>query len=164
MKRIMMTLCYIIFSLAISTQLYAMDCGCGRGHMRGEAIRHHQRGEVHGSFNKLDLTGEPKAKIEALHLSFIKDIKPLEDQMFSKRGDIRLLWMQPAPDKEKILSLRKDMREIRDQIEDKATANHVDVLNILTPEQKAKANAFFLAHGFSQGMGGRGMMKHGHGM
>jgi Spy/CpxP family protein refolding chaperone len=152
MKRIMRIAYVIIFFLAISTQLYAMDCSCGREPMRGGAIQHHQREAVGGLFNHLDLTSEQKAKIEALRLSFIKDIKPLQDQMFSERGDIRLLWMQPTPDKAKISSLRKDMRNINDQIEDRATGLRVDVFNTLTPEQKSKAKAFFFVHGFGPGM------------
>src|SRR3990172_3754081 len=122
MKKITRIEYLITFSLAISTQLYPMYCSCGRRQardiMRRGVIQHHQRGAVGGSFNQFGLTSEQKAKIEALQLSFIKDIKPLQDQMFSKRGDMRLLWMQSTPDKEKILSLRKDMRKIRDQIED----------------------------------------------
>ena len=124
-----------------------------KGHMRDAAIRHHQEGGVHGLFGNLDLTSEQKSAIEALRLSFMKDIKPLQDQVFSKRGDIRLLWMQPSPDKDKILSLRNDMRKVRDQIEDRATGYRVDAFNTLTPEQKSKVRSFFSMHGRGFGQG-----------
>jgi Spy/CpxP family protein refolding chaperone len=78
--------------------------------------------------------------------------------MFSKRGDLKLLWLQTNPDKEKILAVEKDIRAIRDKIQDKAVAHRVDVFNILTPEQQEKARVSSGGHGTGHGMGERGMM------
>jgi Spy/CpxP family protein refolding chaperone len=83
--------------------------------------------------------------------------------MFSKRGDLRLLWLQTTPDKEKILAVQRDLRAIRDKIEDKVAAHRVDVFNILTPEQQEKARSFAGGHGPGHGMGERGMMGPGAG-
>ena len=124
---------------------------------------------IHALYGRLDLTAEQKTKIEALRNSFLRDIKPLQDQMFSKRGDLRLLWLQTSPDKEKILAVQKDIRAIRDQLQDKAVAHRVDAYNLLTPEQKEKAKSFLGGQGpgrggMWRGQEGRGMMGPGAGM
>ena len=84
--------------------------------------------------------------------------------MFSMRGDLKLLWLQQNPDKERILAVQKEIRVIRDQIQDKATAHRVDVFNVLTPEQQDKAReAQSKRRPGPQGKPG-GMMGPGHGM
>ena len=142
-----------------------------RGHMMWEQERYKGRGDLPKLWDKLKLTDEQKTKIRALQVDHMKDIKPLQDKLFSKRGDLRLLWLQATPDKDKIVGLQKEIREIRNQMEDKATAHHVDVYNILTPEQRDKVKLFFQHNagphwgdGPMMGPGGAGPMGHGPGM
>ena len=65
-------------------------------------------------------------------------MKPLQEQMFTKRDEIRKLWLEPNPDQAKILAAQKEMRTLRDQMEDKTTAFCLEAAKILTPEQKEK--------------------------
>ena len=99
----------------------------------------HDRGGKAGPGDNLNLTDDQKASIKTLREAHLRDVKPLQDQMFSKRGDLKLLWLQQNPDKEKILAVQKEIRAIRDQMQEKATAHRVDVFNILTSEQQDKA-------------------------
>jgi Spy/CpxP family protein refolding chaperone len=167
MKKLLLAIGSILFALVISTNLMAFEYGRGRAHMMPERGRQHEG--IYALYGKLNLTADQKTRIEALRNAHLRDIKPLQDQMFSKRGDLKLLWLQTNPDKEKILAVQRDIRAIRDKIEDKAVAHRVDVFTVLTPEQQEKARAFLLGgHGPSPGMGDgrgeRGMMGPGAGM
>ena len=50
-----------------------------------------------------------------------KEMKPLQEQMFTKRDELRKLWLEPNPDQAKILAAQKEMRMLRDQMQDKMT-------------------------------------------
>jgi Spy/CpxP family protein refolding chaperone len=140
--RLTVVMVAILFSTIVSADLFAMDYGRGKGPGAGEAAGRHDRGGEFAMFAKLNLTNEQKARIRALREAHLRAVKPLQDQMFSKSGDMKLLWLQTAPDKEKIVALRKEIRELRDQIQDKATAHRVDMFNVLTPEQQDKVRLF----------------------
>src|SRR3989304_252399 len=135
MKKIILAIVSILFTMAISTNLFALDCGWKRGH-----------------------------RIRELKVAYLKDTKPLQDQMFSKCGDLKLLWLQSTPDKEKIMAAQKAVRGIRDQIADKATAHRLDMFTVLTPEQRDQVRAHFSGCGLDPGMGDRDMMGAGTGM
>jgi Spy/CpxP family protein refolding chaperone len=157
----------ILFAMAISTTLMASEYGRGRMNMMPPG--HHQEGP-YAWYGKLSLTAEQKAKLETLRNTFLRDIKPLQDQMFSKRGDLRLLWLQATPDKEKIVAVQKDIRAIRDKIQDIAVAHRVDAYNTLTPEQRENVKTFLgrrgpgPGHGMWGDRGQKGMMGPGAGM
>ncbi len=112
-----------------------------------------------------NLTAEQKAKIDALRASHLKEVKPIQDKMYSKRGDLRLLWLEKNPDQEKIAEAQKEIRSLRDQIQDKGTAYSLEVNKVLTPEQQTQLNSFCPGGGFGPGYGrgGRGGYGHGYG-
>ena len=167
MKKLLLAIGSILFAMAVSTNLMAWEQGRGRAHMMQERGR--QPEGIYALYGKLNLTADQKTRIETLRNAHLRDIKPLQDQMFSKRGDLKLLWLQTTPDKEKILAAQKDIRAIRDKIEDKAVAHRVDVFTVLTPEQQEKARAFVGGHGqgpgpgMGEGRGKKGMMGPGDG-
>ena len=127
--------------------------------MRDE-VGQHEKG-MRDFHQGLNLTKEQQAQVTALHLSYLKDTKPLREQMFSKRGDLRLLWLESKPDENKILGLRKEIRKIRDEIADKSVTLRISTFNVLTPEQKEKAKALFSARSFGHDHKGGGPMRHG---
>jgi Spy/CpxP family protein refolding chaperone len=45
----------------------------------------------------LNLTAEQKTKIGDLRTAHLKDIKPIQDKLHSKAGDLRLLWLEKSP-------------------------------------------------------------------
>jgi Spy/CpxP family protein refolding chaperone len=90
----------------------------------------------------LDLTSEQTAQINTLREAHLKAIKPLQDQLYAKNGDLRLAWLAKSPDQEKIIALQKEVRGLRDQLADQTTANRLEARKILTPEQLAKVQSY----------------------
>ena len=114
-------------------------------------------------FKKLNLTDEQKTKIEALVTAREKEIRPIREKMFDKSEELRRLWLNENPDKDKILALQKEARTLRDNMEDKSTALRFEIRKILTPEQQAKLANFgwgrdpgFGPRGCKRGQGGHG--------
>ena len=107
----------------------------------------------------LNLTAEQKTKIADMRSAHLKDVKPLQDQMFSKKGDLRLLWQEKNPDQAKITAKQKEIRALRDQIEDKSTNHRWAIYKELTPEQQETLRAYgpagrCMGGGFGPGAGG----------
>jgi Spy/CpxP family protein refolding chaperone len=157
MKKLLMVFMavLIVTALASTTLVYAWGGGWGRGHARGACAGGPDSDGGIQSIPQLGLTAEQTAKIKDLREAHLKDIKPLQDKMFSKRGELRLLWLQTNPDREKIAAVQKEIRGMRDQMQDKGTSQRLAMLNILTPEQQTRVQAFMAERGF--GPGGRGL-------
>jgi Spy/CpxP family protein refolding chaperone len=85
----------------------------------------------------LNLTAEQKTKIADLRIAFMKDVKPIQDKMHSKAGDLKLLWLEKSPDEAKIRATEKEIRALRDQMQDKGTDYRWAAYKVLTPEQQA---------------------------
>jgi Spy/CpxP family protein refolding chaperone len=140
--------------------------GGGKGHGSGSCYGNDLSG-VKG----LNLTAEQKTKIEDMRTAHMKDVKPIQDKMHSKAGDLRLLWLEKSPDEAKIRATEKEIRALRDQMQDKGSDYRWAVYKVLTPEQqellkqsKATGRCFGPGQGAGKGMGpgmGQGM---GHGM
>jgi Spy/CpxP family protein refolding chaperone len=108
-----------------------------------------------------------------MRTAHLKDVKPLQDKMHSKAGDLRLLWLEKSPDEAKIRATEKEIRALRDQMQDKGSDYRWAVYKSLTPEQqelvkqsKAAGRCFGPGQGAGKGMGKGSGMGHGtgHGM
>ena len=132
MKKLTMTFVALIAVTALATFAFAYGPGPGRGHGGAGCY-----GPETSFLSRLNLTSEQTAKINTLREAFLKDTKPLKDKMFSKRGDLKLLWLQTNPDQNKIMATQKEIRALRDQMQDKVTAYRLDVLpRIAQPRAK----------------------------
>jgi Spy/CpxP family protein refolding chaperone len=149
MKKSVMTLITVFAVTVFAASAFASGPGWGRGHGGGPCYG----GDV-TALPELNLTADQTAKINALRETHLKDVKPLQDKMFSKRGELRLLWLQQNPDQDKILAAQKEIRTIRDQMQDKMTVHRLNVLKVLTPEQQEKLKALGPGRGFGRGMKG----------
>ncbi len=150
MKKVMVTVMALVVTALLATA--ALAFGPGRGPGYGSC----GRGDF-GGFGELNLTAEQKTKLTELRDAQFKDVKPLREQMFTKRDELRKLWLEPTPDQTKITAAQKEMRSVRDQMQDKMTAFRLESLKVLTPEQREKAKSY--AAGYSAGRGygpGRG--------
>jgi Spy/CpxP family protein refolding chaperone len=153
MKKLATILVTLFTVTAFAASAFATGPGWGRGH-GGEGYY----GKDITLMSELNLTAEQTTKINAFREAFLKDSKPLQDKMFSKRGDLKILWLQQNPDEEKILAMQKDIRALRDQIQEKRDVYRLNVYNVLTPEQKEKLKSYGPGRGFGHGMrGGPGM-------
>jgi len=112
----------------------------------------------------IDLTAEQTEKLNAMRETQLKDIKPLQDQLYSKSGELRLLWLSKTPDQEKIMALQKEVQNLRNQMAEKATTYRLEARKILTPEQLTKIQSYGMGRGMARMGGGSGMMGgHGYG-
>ena len=151
MKKITLTLMAVVAGLFLVSQAYAWGGygqGKGFGPCRGAALE------------KLKLTDDQKAKIEALQEDFFKASKSVREKIFDKSVELRRLWLTASPDKNKIEAVQKELRTLRGQMEDKVTALKLNINNILTPEQKEKLA--YSGWGRGHGFGPRGAMRHPH--
>ena len=146
MKKSMVTLMALLVTAMIATAALAFGPGRGPGYgLCG-------RGDF-GGFGELNLTAEQKIKFSEMRDAGFKEMKPLQEQMFTKRDELRKLWLEPTPDQAKIVAAQKEMRSLRDQIQDKTTAFRLDALKTLTPEQQDKLRSSFSGRGFGPGRG-----------
>jgi Spy/CpxP family protein refolding chaperone len=156
MKKLVTVFMAVLIVTALSTATFAHAWGgWGRGHARGVGggpgfDRDFQ--DISG----LNLTDAQTAKIRELRESKLKDITPLREKMFSKRGELRLLWLQTTPDREKITAVQKEIGSLRDLMQEKMTSHRLDMLNILTPEQQTRVQALATERGFGRGGAGFG--------
>jgi Spy/CpxP family protein refolding chaperone len=157
MKKIMIVLTALLLLTA-----FVLPADAYRGEGRGHGFCN---GKDLTAVPGLNLTAEQKAKITDLKTAYLKDIKPLQDKMYSKAGDLRLLWLEKTPDEAKIRATEKEVRALRDQIHDKSTDYRWATYKVLTPEQqallkenKAAGRCFGPGHGNGMGPGkGPGM-------
>ena len=104
----------------------------------------------------LNLTAEQITKLNALRDAHLRDIKPLQDQMYSKRGELRLLWLERTPNQNKILEAQKEFQTLRDKLYEKGTIYRLETTKVLTPEQQAQVQAYGPGRGYGYGKSMRG--------
>ena len=162
MKKLTLVLMAVAMGVLLTLPAFATGSGGCPGNGPGGGPGYHQD----KIFKKLNLSDEQKAKIEVLETNNQKAVKPLREKMFDKSVELRRLWLQTNPDKDKINASQKEMRTLRDSIEDKDTALKLEIRKLLTPEQNEKmANSHWgKGHGFGPRGGVRGHEEHGSGM
>jgi Spy/CpxP family protein refolding chaperone len=144
--KVTMTAMVLLFATAIATSAFGFGWGRGPGFgccPGGDFAR----------FAGLELTADQKAQLGAMRDAQLTEIEPLREQMFAKRDALRTLWLEPNPDQAKILAAQKEMRTLRDQMQDKMTAFRLDALKVLTPEQREKLKTAISGRGFGLGRG-----------
>ncbi len=147
MKRRITIAAGILLIGLIATAAFAYGGGRGHGGWFCDG-----RGMMAG-FYGLNLTADQTAKINALRDNHWKEVQPLRDKMFTKRNELRTLWLETNPDPAKINAAQKEVNLLRDQMQEKRTAFRLSALNVLTPEQKAEFQRNSLDGGFRSGMG-----------
>lgn len=151
MKKIMTVAAVIALAAVVASPAMAY-----RG-MRGG----YERGP--GNFAQMDvtrginLTPEQTEKINALREAHLKNVKPIQDQLYAKGGDLRNLWLAKTPDQEKILALQKEVQNLRGQMMEKTTIYRLEARKVLTPEQLAKVQSYGMGRGMDRMGGGPGM-------
>jgi len=151
MRKLTLTLTAVAVGLLLTSQAFAWGPGRGPGAGRDCGYR------SEAGFEKLNLTDDQKAKIEALQDANYKATKPVREKMFDKSVELRRLWLQANPDKGKITAAQKELRTLRDEMEDTVIALRLEIRKVLTPAQNEKlANSRW---GRGPGFGPRGGMR-----
>ncbi|KUG24010.1 zinc resistance-associated protein [hydrocarbon metagenome] len=156
MKKLISLSMIVLTGIILTTPAFAfgMFGGRGPGYWNGERYCNTP------ALRNLNLSAEQKTKIEALISENQKSTKPLRDKMFDKSLELRRLWSQTNPDRNKIYAAQKEVRALRDEMQDKRMAMRLEIRKILTQEQNEKlANSYW---GRGPGFVPRGGMR-GHG-
>jgi Spy/CpxP family protein refolding chaperone len=90
----------------------------------------------------LNLSAEQTERIGALREAHRRDIKPLQEQLMGKGRQLRELWLAKTPDRERILALQQEVHDLRGRLLEKIAAYRLEVLQMLTPDQRTKVQAF----------------------
>jgi len=162
MKKLTLVLMAVALGVLLTVPAFAAGTGDCPGNCPGGDPSYH-RDKI---FKKLNLSDEQKTKVEALISENQKAVRPLREKMFDKSVELRRLWLQANPDKDKITAAQKELRTLRDKKEDKATTLRFEIRKVLTPEQNEKlANSRWdRGPGFGPRGGMRGHEEHGTGM
>ena len=116
--------------------------GMGPGHHRGP-----------GGWDKaLNLTPEQKTKMDELRRKFKEENAQLIGAMVTKKIELQALWSNPKAEDKAILDKSKELRDLQNQMREKAVQMRLEARKLLTPEQIAQ-----MPQGMGSGPGaGRG--------
>jgi Spy/CpxP family protein refolding chaperone len=142
-KKILVTVSVLTLTLA-ATAAYAGGWGGGRGYGRfgGGAGPGFQGRMVARMAETLQLTEQQQAAIKQIHEEAGKDAEPLIRKVRELREKMRAEWRSEAPDKGTLMDLHDEIHRINGELGESRIQTRLDVLNVLTPEQRAtwKAN------------------------
>ena len=150
----------VVMGVFLAVPAFAFGPGEGRCPGNGNGSGNSPGYHCDAVWEKLNLSGEQKAKIEALQTATEKEVRPIRENIFDKSVELHRLWLQANPDKDKITAAQKEVRKLRDSMDDKVTTMRLEIRKVLTPEQNEKlANSRWgrgMGHGPRGGMRGPG--------
>jgi len=144
-----------LVALIILGVAYAYAQGPGSGPGRGGMH------ESWGPGRDYPLTSEQKAKFQELRRKFREENAKLIGSIVTKKLELRSLWTDPKAEPKAILDKEKELRDLQNQVKDKAVQMRLEVRKFLTPEQIQNWKPGW---GMERGFGGGRMMGHGPGM
>ena len=99
-----------------------MGMGCGMGPGMGGMMFH--------SLDQLNLSTEQWSKVQSLRDAHMKEVMPIQNQLFAKNNELRLLWNQTNPDGAQVKAKEKELGELQMQMREKATQFMLDVRKV----------------------------------
>jgi Spy/CpxP family protein refolding chaperone len=157
MKKTLLALSLITVLILGVTYVYAQ--GPGRAPGQGPGWKG-ERGWEAGNPGKFsNLTPEQKAKFQELRRKFNEETAQLRGALLTKRVELQSLWTNPNADPKAIMDKEKELRDLQNQMKDKAVQAKLEARKFLTPEQIQESGP-----GMGRGFGRGHMMGHGRGM
>jgi zinc resistance-associated protein len=145
-KTIIISLSLVLGLALVATVALAWGPGFGPGFSRSF-------GPAYGVPPIPNLTTEQSAQIQALREDFLKEIEPLQKDLYTRGTELRNLWSNPKADQAAIAAKQKEIFNLQSQLQEKATNLGLEIRKVLTPEQLAQLPAFGPGAGFGPGMG-----------
>ena len=84
-------------------------------------------------YDAANLTADQAAQMQTLRESFLKEISPLQREMFAKKSEMRTLWTASNPDEVKISTLQKDLLELQGKMQEKRLQFNLEARKIVNP-------------------------------
>jgi Spy/CpxP family protein refolding chaperone len=157
MKKTLLALSLITVLILGVTYVYAQGPGRGPGQGPGWKGERGRESESPGRFS--NLTPEQKAKFQELRRKFSEETAQLRGALVTKRVELQSLWTNPSADPNTIVAKEKELRDLQNQMRDKALHAKLEARKFLTPEQIQESGRG-MGRGFARGH----MMDHGRGM
>lgn len=104
--------------------------------------------------SNMNLTDAQRVQFQSRHDVFMAEMSPLRDELFSKKMELRELWSKADPSQAKISAKQQEIREIQNQMQERATQYQLECRQMFTPEQREKmtvTQASFRGKGPGQG-------------
>jgi Spy/CpxP family protein refolding chaperone len=155
MKKTLLALSLITVLILGVTYVYAQNPKHGR-------VRSGWKGEHQGNLETRkfpNLTPEQKTKFQELRRKYVEETAQLRGALVTKRVELQSLWTNPNADPKAIVDKEKELRDLQNQMKDKALQMKLEARKFLTPEQIQESG-----QGMGRGFGRGHMMGHGRGM
>jgi zinc resistance-associated protein len=85
------------------------------------------------AYGSANVTPEKAAQLQSLREFFLKDITPLQNELFAKRTEMRTLWSSANPDEGQITALQRDMQGLQGQLQEKRLQFNLEARKLLNP-------------------------------
>ncbi len=118
----------------------------GRG-MRGPGMKGARMAK------RLGLDDKQQAEMKNIRGAKFATVTPLKLQLVGKRVEMKELWKAERPNRAAILAKQGEIIALRAQIQEANVDFRLALMQVLTPEQRAK---FVASRGFGQGKMGKG--------
>jgi len=89
-----------------------------------------------GMVNALELTDEQVIQLDNIKRDYLKLITPVQTELFGKRAEMRLLWIEPVLDEKKIISKQEKINELINILKMNDIKYKLSYNKILTPMQR----------------------------
>ena len=159
MKKTLLALSLVTVLILGVTYVYAQNPGHGPGPGRGPGWKGEHCGESGNPGKFSNLTPEQKANFQELGRKFKEETAQLRESLVTKRIELQSLWTNPNTDPKAIVDKEKELRDLQNQMKDKALQMKLEARKFLTPEQIQESG-----QGMGRGFGRGHMMGHGRGM
>jgi len=157
MRKMIVLLGLVAVMLLSVSYVYAQGYGMGPGMGPGHRGMH----ESWGPAKDYPLTPDQKAKFQELRRKFRDENAKLIGAMVTKRLELQSLWTDPKADPKAILDKERELRDLQNQMKDKAVQMRLEARKFLTPEQIENWKP---GRGMGRGFGRGQMMGGGYGM
>ena len=126
-KTVITTMAVVVLTLSLAAVVEARSRrGNGRGDGLEKVMRH------------VDLTDAQKAQFVELKEEHRAEMKPLKQEMRTKRQQMREYWVEETINEGAIWALDAEMAPLRQQIHQVRLEHRLQVMNLLTPEQRTE--------------------------
>jgi Spy/CpxP family protein refolding chaperone len=113
----------------------------GKHLRRGQSGRGHRNGAMRG-VERLELTAEQKTRIESFRADHKKATESLMDKEQALREKTRAAWQAAQPNEAAIMSLHREAHKVRGELAEYRIQLRLDIISVLTPEQRAEMQSF----------------------
>jgi Spy/CpxP family protein refolding chaperone len=85
------------------------------------------------SYAAANLTADQTAQLQTLRESFLKEVSPLQSEIFAKRSEMRTLWAASNPNEGNISTLQKDLLELQGKMQERRLQFNLEWRKIINP-------------------------------